>query len=371
MVAQRNDMTVEPSSSERVNKKSQPTPDRDMPSQGAPSYDFKAIQHLTSGAKSISALQRTIGNRATMQLLQPAPQPESLHIHRPALNLPPELDDSSESGHVNPRHGVTIQRAIKKLSGKSSGWFRKGQRDKINILVDAYNAREITLSGSKRSAESYTALLPDIQKIWQAAQEWYLDTMKSNAEKAQEIRAWMVAEVEHEEDAKRAQIGELQEAAALKAAFDGAAYNPLYATPDFTSSVGAAVQWLATPALAPIYRYFLIQVQFEAAALYAYEEVTKYRLNPSRTEALRIYDRFHMDAAGDLNITGEGVGGIEAIERFRAQIATLRGSPDAAVPADFGSVEKSLINVVNEMFIAFRSSTPYKKVTTAPAPPAL
>ncbi len=361
-------MVVKTSSNKRVNTKLQPTTDRDMPLQGASSYDFTAMQQLTSGAKDISALQRTIGNQATMKMLQSAPQPESLHTHQPALSLAPELDDDSESGRVNPRDGATIQRAIKKLPGKSSGWFRKGQRDKINELVDAYNIREITLSGSKRTAASYTELLPDIQKIWQASQAWYLDTMKSSAEKAQEIRAWMVAEVEREEDAKQAQIGELQEAASLKAAADGASYNALYATPDFTTATDAAVRWLATPALAPIYRYFLIQVQFEAAALYAYEEVTKYKLNPTRAEALRIYDRFHMDAAGDLNITGEGpkVGGIAAIEQFRAEFATLRGDTNAAPPATFGPVETSVSNVIKEMFIAFRSYAAYRKVTTPP-----
>jgi len=269
---------------------------------------------------------------------------------------------------AKPAVGMTIQRAIKRLPGKSSGWFRKGHRDKINELVDAYNMREISLAGSKRTIEGYRSLLPDIQKIWQAANAWHLDVMKGSPEKAQAIRDWMAEEVEREEEAKNAQLGELAEAQSLKAASDGAAFNALYATPDFTTASTAAVRWLNTPAIAPIYRYFLIQVQYEAPSLYAYEDIKKYGLNPTRAEAIRIYDKYDMGTAKQLNITGEGpkVGGIAAINAFREQITALKADDSAAPPANFGPVETSVTNVINEMFIAFRMSAPYKKVTTPP-----
>jgi hypothetical protein len=294
-------------------------------------------------------LQRAVGNHAVQRMIGGIP-------------TSPAHAETTESSDA----GATIQRAIKPLPGASSGWFRKGRRDKINAMVEAYNTLEIQSSGSKRTVESYQKLLPEIQKIWQAAHEWQLDVRAKHPDKAEEIGDWMKKEVEREEDAKKGQIGELQQALALKAASDGAAYNVAYTTAEYTGATAGA-RWLATPALAAIYKYFLIQVQFEASTLYAYEDVTAYRQNPSRGEALRIYDKYDMGTASQLNITGEGAGGEEAVNAVRAQIQTLRNNPNAAAPANFGAIEKSLINVINELFIAFRSTTPYKKVTTPPA----
>jgi hypothetical protein len=318
------------------------------------------LTHLSPA--TLIHLQRIVGNRAVQQMIQP---PQS-----GAIGLPPDVDtDHHHLSSGSAQDGVVIQRAITRLPGASSGFFRKGRRDKINIMVDAYNALEIGASGSKRSVAGYQALLPEIRKIWQAAREWQVDVMKSSPAKAATIGEWMTSQVEREEDAKNAQIGELQEAAALKAASDGASYNVAYTTPQFTTKEGGAgVNWLATPALRPIYEYFMIQVQFENATLKAYQDVTRYKQNPSRDEALRIYHKYDMGTASQLNITGEGVtGSFEAINTKRRQMEALEADPTAAAPANFGAIEESLIHVVNELFIAFRTTTPFKKVTTPPA----
>lgn len=334
------------------------------------SYDFTPIQHLTSSTKDVGSLQRMIGNQATMQMFQPAP-PKSLSVHQPVLGAPPDLDDT-ETAYTHPKGGLTIQRAIKPLPGKSSGWFRKGHRDKINELVEAYNEREKTqASGSKKSVEAYQALLPDIQKIWQDANAWYLDTMKGSPEKAAEIRAWMTNEVEREEDAKRVSIGELQQAAALKAAYDGASYNAEYATPDFTTGKDVGLRWLNTPAIAPIYEYHIIKTQHEGITLNAYRDIQQYKRNRSRVAALDVFDKYKMGAAGDLNITGEGiVNGALRVAEFRALIAALRADANAAAPEDFGPIEVSLEKVLNELFVSFRTTAAYRKVITPPPPPA-
>jgi hypothetical protein len=308
---------------------------------------------------SLISLQRMIGNQAVQRMVTPR-KPKAIQ------RIPFEVGETSDS---EPASGEIIQRQIEPIEGESSGWFRKGRRDKINIMVEAYNSLEMSLSGAKRTAASYQTLLPEIRKIWQAAREWQMDVMKKNPAKAAEIGLWMTSEVEREEDAKNAQINELQEAAGLKAASDGAAYNALYATAEYTTSTLAGAKWLSTPAIAPIYRYFLIQIQYEGVALKAYEAVMAYRQNPSKAEGLRIYHEFEMNKADKLNITGEGpkVGGVEAIAGVRRQFEAMEADAAAPVPAHFGPIETSLFNIMNEMFIAFRTTEPYKKVITPPA----
>lgn len=225
------------------------------------------------------------------------------------------------------------------------------------------------MMGAKRTAASYQTLLPDIRQIWQAAREWQLEVISKNPDKAAEIGLWMKNHVEREEDAKAAQISELNEAAGLKAASDGAAYNPLFATAEFTSSTEAGTKWLSTPEIAAIYRYFLIQIQYEGITLKAYDAVKAYSANPTRAEGVRIYHEFKMEDANVLNITGEGylVGGKVAVDAHRRKFEAMEASAAAPVPADFGPIERSLINIINELFIAFRETQPYKKATTPPA----
>ena len=306
---------------------------------------------------TIIRLQREVGNHAVQQMIK-LPQTGAMHL--PPLDVDTHDTPSSESGKP-------IQREITKLPGKSSGVFGKGRRDKINVMVQAYNKLEMGAVGPKATIANIQKLLPEIQKIWQAAREWQVDTMKKNPEKAATIAAWITSEVEREEDAKKASIGELQEAASLKAASDGAAYNVAYTTPEFTIPInGAGVKWLQTPTLAPIYRYFIIALQHDGATLSAYEDMARYKANPTKAEALRIYDKYEMAASNQLNIAGEGAGGIDAVNATRAQINALRAGPNAPVPANFGAIEKSVTYVINELFTTFRDTTPFKKVTTAP-----
>jgi hypothetical protein len=310
-------------------------------------------------ASTLIHLQRTFGNHAVQRMLIPS-KPQ-----RAAISPVPSL--GSDVKHSTAQDKKTIQRIIKPLEGASSGWFKKGRRDKINEMVNAYNDLEISMGGSKRSAESYESLLPEIQKIWQAAKAWQLDVMKSSPEKAAEISVWITNQVEREEDAKKASIGELKDAALLKSASDGASYNALYTTPQFTEKgEGAGIRWLQTLALKPIYRYFIIQVQYDGPTLYAYDDVINYRQNPSREEAIRIYNKYDMGTTSQLNISGEGAGGVEGMRAIRSQITALEADPTAPVPQDFGPIETSLVKVINELFISFKTTKPYQKVTTPP-----
>ncbi|MBA3875056.1 MAG: hypothetical protein H0X30_38515 [Anaerolineae bacterium] len=310
-------------------------------------------------ASTLIHLQRTFGNHAVQRMLTPSKSQER------AMSPVPSLSNDIE--HSTSQDNKTIQRIIKPLEGASSGWFKKGRRDKINEMVNAYNDLEISMGGSKRSAENYESLLPEIQKIWQAAKAWQLDVMKSSPEKGAEISVWITNQVEREEDAKKASIGELKDAALLKSASDGASYNALYTTPQFTEKAqGAGINWLQTPALKPIYRYFMIQVQFDGPTLYAYDDVINYKQNPNREEAIRIYNKYDMGTTSQLNISGEGAGGVDGMRAIRSQFAALEGNPVAPVPPDFGFIEASLVKVINELFISFKTTKPYQKVTTPP-----
>ncbi len=304
---------------------------------------------ISSNSSTLIHLQRTIGNHAVQQMLNP-PQSEAIG------HLPFDID------HHSPL--ATIQRQIAPLEGKSSGFF-KGRRDKINDMVNAYNLLEKQAS-SKGLSENHKALLPHIQKIWLAARAWYVDVVKSNPEKAKAIDNWMKTQVEREEDVKVALIGKLHDAETLKAAWDGAAYNQAYTTDEFTTASTAGEKWLKTPALAPIYKYFIIEVQHDSVTLDAYEDLKRYRANPSRSEAIRIYKKYNMATADQLNITGEGVGGTQAINLVRQQMEALESNPNSALPANFGAIESSIETVINEIFISFRNSQPYKRITTAP-----
>lgn len=316
-----------------------------------------------------------MGNRATIQRLKPqttASQAQPTDPHKQALSRPPL--DTPDHNHDHERnfdslnsHDYAVQRAIAVIPGKSSGWFRKGRRDKINALVVAYNTLEVETAKAKSTSVGVQKLLTAIQKILTDAKLWLGAVIKATPEKAASIADWIVEEVEREETAKRGQLGEVQASEALDAAWNGASYNVLYTSPQFTSSISAGTNWLATPALAPIYEYHIIKNQLEASTLNAYKDIKKYCLNPSRDEALRIYHKYQMQRADVLNITGEGAGGTTAINLVRNAINTLEVDPTGAPPLDFGAIGTSVENVINELFVSFTSTEAYQKVTTAPA----
>ncbi len=310
-------------------------------------------------------LQRHLGNQSVRRLLaRPAAYtapvkaaPHSAHIMR-----------QSAWNTIRPQNGAgsTIQRSLRKITGKSSGWFRKGRRDKLNIMVEAYNTLEMKYVGSKKSAQGYQILIGELDKIWQAANEWKLDVLKKDPEKAVEIQDWMDKQVVADRDLKVSGIEEIQQAAALEDAWKGARYNPAYATAEFTSNGDAGLKWLATPEIAPVYKYHVIKNQFDGATLNAYEELVQYKQNRTAAEALRIYNKYDMATSSKLNITGEGSGGLTGVAQARATIEALQQDPSNP-PQDFGSIEGSIKNVLNEIMISFRSTPQYKKITTAPA----
>jgi hypothetical protein len=259
----------------------------------------------------------------------------------------------------------TIQRSLRKLPGKSSGWFRKGQRDKINDMVEAYNTLEMNFVGNKKSVQGYQTLIGELDKIWQAAHKWKLSVMKKAPDKAATIQNWIDQQVEADRNLKVTGIEEIKQAAALEDAWNGAKFNPAYATPEFTTDGNAGLKWLATPEIAPVYKYHIIKNQFDGLTLNAYEELIQYKQSPSAAEALRIYRKYEMSTSNKLNITGEGAGGIEGIERARATIEALEQNPQNP-PQDFGAIEGSIRNVLNEIMISFRMTPQYKKITTPP-----
>jgi hypothetical protein len=259
-----------------------------------------------------------------------------------------------------------IQRQIEPIGGKSSGWFRKGRRDNLNAKVAAYNTLEARLTGPKRNTVQSAQLLHSkVEEILRDAERWCQSVTKT-PDKEQEIRSWIQSQVVPERDAKQNALSALQEATRLENAWKNPIYNPLYTSSEYKGSNGGIV-WLSTPELAPIYKYYVIKVQFDAPTVNAYEDIQNYKKNPSRDEALRVFDKYNMSTSSDLNITGEGVGGIAAINAVRTEIEKLRSNaPDAVVPRDFGAIEMSVVNVLNEIFGAFTSTEQFKKVTTPP-----
>lgn len=310
-------------------------------------------------------LQRHLGNQSVRRLLA-----------RPAAPVNPAKVASHQAhimrqsvwGTSKPRSGgaSVIQRSLRKIQGKSSGWFRKGRRDKLNIMVEAYNTLEMQYVGSKKSVQGYQTLIVELDKIWQAANQWKLDVLKKDPEKAAEIQDWMDKQVVADRDLKVTGIEEIKQAAALEDAWKGARYNPAYATPEFTTEGNAGLKWLATPEIAPIYKYHVIKNQFDGPTLNAYEELMQYKQNRTAAEALRIYKKYDMATSSKLNITGEGAGGLTGVAQARATIEALEQNPSNP-PEDFGSIEGSIKNVLNEIMISFRTTPQYKKVTTAPA----
>jgi hypothetical protein len=272
-------------------------------------------------------------------------------------HVPSDVDTASPASSKE----TSIQRQITPLPGKSSGLF-KGRRDKINALVVAYNALEVKTTSARFALAAYQKLIADVQKIKVAAAAWQASVASSKPDKAASIGTWITTELDRETTAKQSLIDKTPEG--MKAASDGAAYNALYATPEYTVSAGT--RWLETPPLAPIYKYFMIQ-QHEEAPLSAFEDMKRYRQNPSRAEAIALYDKYEMSAADRLNITGEGVkGGIASINAVRQQIAALRADASAPVPPNFGAIELSINYVINSMFLTFANTEAFKKITTPP-----
>ena len=122
------------------------TPIRSKPAP-APAHDSAQTPEFVSpipmtsqfSPAALISLQRMVGNQAVQRMLTPS-KPNA--IQRIPFEVGETLPSASESAGDQ-----TIQRQIKKLSGASSGWFRKGHRDKINEMVDAYNIMETKLSG--------------------------------------------------------------------------------------------------------------------------------------------------------------------------------------------------------------------------------
>jgi hypothetical protein len=350
-----------------------PTSKVAAPKQEVSTLDFAHRDQATFAPEDIMAIQRMVGNQAVQRLIEQARPQAAAHdapaaVRKPALSGPPFDKDMPAFASYTPQNGVAVQRRINKLPGKSSGFFRKGHRDNINALVDTYNTAEAKLADAKPTLASVRALIPEIQKIWNDANAWHIDVMKKSPEKAAAIRQWMTSEVEREEDTKRVQVGELEAAAALKAASDGASYDVRYTGREFVDyTAGAGVRWLQTPALALIYKYFMIQ-QLEETTVNAFDDLAKYRLSPSREEALRLFKKYQMESTALLNISGEGLGGRggDLIRTFRATIAHLESHPDDPVPPNFGPVEQSVHHVINMMFTTFANTEPFRKVTRPP-----
>jgi hypothetical protein len=296
---------------------------------------------------------------ATISRVQRQPKTRPL-----ARMFSPEIQRQASS--VQRAEGF-IQRRIEPIAGKSSGWFRQGRRDKLNAKVAVYNQMENRFAGTNRNVQSFQLLVAKAEEILRDANAWRQAVARSKPEKAQEILTWIETKVQPELEMKRAALNDLQQAVAMKDAWDNPTYNPLYTTDEYTKAGNAGIRWLSTPDLAPVYKYHIIKNQFEGITLNAYEDIVRYKQNPSRAEALRVYDKYRMGTADDLNITGEGAGGIESINKFREKIEALRRNDNGAVvPAGFGAIETSIVNVLNEIFISFRLTEPYKTITTPP-----
>jgi hypothetical protein len=210
---------------------------------------------------------------------------------------------------------------------------------------------------------AYQKLLSDLQKIKTAAAAWRTSVATAKPEKAATIGTWITTELDRETAAKQAQMGEHPDG--MKAASDGASYNAQYATAAYMELAGT--RWLETPALTPIYKYFMIQ-QHEEDPLKAYLDFQRYRKAPSRAEAIRIYNEYQLGGSERLNIGGEGVPGqIAAVNATRRQFTGLMADPLAPVPANFGSIELSVNYVINSMFLTFTNTEPFKKIVTPPA----
>jgi hypothetical protein len=220
--------------------------------------------------------------------------------------------------------------------------------------------------GSKKSVASYQNLIAKLDEIWQAANQWKLAVLKKTPDKAGEIQTWLDKQVLPERSLKETGIEEIKQAAALEDSWKGAKYSAAYATSAFTTAGDAGLNWLATPEIAGVYKYHIIKNQFDGATLNAYEDLMQYKQNRTAAEALRIYHKYEMSTSNKLNITGEGAGGLDGIERARASIEGLRQDPSNP-PADFGAIEKSIVNVLCEIMISFRETAQYKKITTPPA----
>jgi hypothetical protein len=331
-----------------------------------------AVQRAKQNPRDLSRndvlrLQRTLGNQFVQRLLaRPTTPPKSsLPAAHPARIMRQSVWGSARSASGKTGAAV-IQRTLKKLPGKSSGWFRKGRRDKLNNLVEAYNVLEMNSVGSKKSVASYQNLIAKLDEIWQAANQWKLAVLKKTPDKAGEIQTWLDKQVLPERSLKETGIEEIKQAAALEDSWKGAKYNAAYATSAFTTAGDAGLNWLATPEIAGVYKYHIIKNQFDGATLNAYEDLMQYKQNRTAAEALRIYHKYEMSTSNKLNITGEGAGGLDGIERARASIEGLRQDPSNP-PADFGAIEKSIVNVLCEIMISFRETAQYKKITTPPA----
>jgi hypothetical protein len=338
----------------------------------SPYLSRMAVQQAKQNPRNLSRndvlrLQRTLGNQSVQRLLARPTTPPKPGL--PAAH-PARIMRQSAWGSSRSSSGMTgaavVQRTLKKLPGKSSGWFRKGRRDKLNNLVEAYNVLEMNSVGSKKSVASYQNLIAKLDEIWQTAHQWKLAVLKKTPDKAGEIQTWLDKQLLPERSLKETGIEEIKQAAALEDSWKGAKYNAAFATPAFTTAGDAGLKWLATPEIAGVYKYHIIKNQFDGATLNAYEDLMQYKQNRTAAEALRIYHKYEMNTSNKLNITGEGAGGLDGIERARASIEGLRQDPSNP-PADFGAIEKSIVNVICEIMISFRETAQYKKITTPPA----
>jgi hypothetical protein len=348
-----------------------PGPDTEQAEQSSRYLSKEAVQQARQTPRDLSRndvlqLQRTLGNQSVRRILtrastveQPAVPRTTATISHPARIMRQSVWRTGNSS------STSIQRTLKKLPGKSSGWFRKGRRDKLNSLVEAYNSLEMATIGSKKTVAGYQNLLTSLNEIWKAAHDWKLATLKKTPEKAGEIQAWIDKQVLPEISLKENGIEEIKQAAALEDSWKGAKYNAAYAGPAYTTSPNAGLNWLAAPEIAGVYKYHIIKNQFDGATLNAYEDLMQYKQNKTAGEALRIYRKYQMNTSNQLNITGEGAGGLEGIGRARAAIEALEQNPQNP-PDGFGAIETSIQNVLNEIMISFKDTEPYKKITTPP-----
>jgi hypothetical protein len=118
-----------------------------------------------------------------------------------------------------------------------------------------------------------------------------------------------------------------------------------------------------------VFRHYIVFEQYEKASLEAWDAIEAW--DGSASEARKIYERFSMDRADVLNITGEGVtGGPAAIQSFRIAVESLG---DEAPPRDlFAPITRSLAIIFMDLFrgnggLGFVASDAFKRITTPPS----
>jgi len=285
-------------------------------------------QHSNMSSDDILNMQSTIGNLATMQLLR-----------------------QSQTSQTQLQHkiGVTLQRRVKPMEGTSSGWFRKGRRDKLNLMVAEYNLKEMKSSNTTSDNQS---LLNDLQKINQYAMEWQ-KSVKNDEDKAKSIKNWRSDELAPEIQMRGALItlASPMDDTAMKAASKNTQHDKRFSPEQYA----IPAIWLQEPNLINVFRDFA-RKEFSLENIDAFMEMSAYRYSPSRDEALRIYDKYEMASSnGDLNINRKAP--------ILQQLALLKTDPKAPVPTDFEEIKKQLWTNIGDTFSRFKFTEPYERIS--------